>query len=69
MSVAGEGFEPSQTEPKSVVLPLDDPAIASAKITVMSKKKQEDIKKVKMGPPVRLGVKRYELTNAFTLNA
>lgn len=45
MSVAGEGFEPSQTEPKSVVLPLDDPAIASAKIAVLYLKKQEALQK------------------------
>jgi hypothetical protein len=43
--VAGEGFEPSQTEPKSVVLPLDDPAIASAKIAFVSIKKQTPVQK------------------------
>ena len=32
LAVAREGFEPPQTEPKSVVLPLDDRAIASANV-------------------------------------
>ena len=37
--VARTGFEPIHTEPKSVVLPLDDRAIESANIYLFSKKK------------------------------
>ena len=39
-AVAREGFEPPQTEPKSVVLPLDDRAIASANVRCFAGQKQ-----------------------------